>query len=264
MAAHAEAQEKIGKIQGIEETTLSLQERMLVVAEHPTPTHPANKAYFDSLMNQESQPVAHTEQRDGTLRPYQTEEVAKVPQVRGDDLTANGVEPGDRLASPMEEAAKLQSGASPYVQVTSAELIAQNQQAVSKIQALREDLNRPGLEIQTGTSHLMRRHLENVDGSLKVASNKLGMDESAPLDAAAHTSTNPVEKFLGMLTHSQDQMQKMDEYIAYLDSHPDRMNPAAALSVQIKMHHIVTELEFFTSLLNKSLEGTKTIMQVQV
>jgi hypothetical protein len=39
---------------------------------------------------------------------------------------------------------------------------------------------------------------------------------------------------------------------------------ADMLAMQIKVGYVQQEIEFFTSLLNKALESTKTIMNVQV
>jgi hypothetical protein len=44
----------------------------------------------------------------------------------------------------------------------------------------------------------------------------------------------------------------------------DQISPASMLAIQIKVGFISQELDFFTGILNKALESTKTIMNVQV
>jgi len=44
----------------------------------------------------------------------------------------------------------------------------------------------------------------------------------------------------------------------------NQLSPATMLLIQIKVGYIQQEIELFTSMLNKALESTKTIMNVQV
>jgi hypothetical protein len=200
--------------------------------------------------------------------PSLMEEASKMaqgPSQRRDELAVNETEQLDKL-TPMEEAAKVHTGLNvdPYSKTPISDLIAQSQEAQSKIQALQSGLNRPDLRIRPSVQNLMDQKLDGVDNNLQVAMRKAGMEGQAPSAEAVEGVTNPIERFMGRLTHSQGQLEKMDSYFEYLQQNPDRLSPAYVLAIQIKMHHVVTEMEFFTSLLNKSLEGTKTIMQVQV
>ena len=43
-----------------------------------------------------------------------------------------------------------------------------------------------------------------------------------------------------------------------------QITPANMLAIQMKMGYVQQQIELFTSLLNKALESTKTIMNVQV
>ncbi|MCB1135752.1 MAG: hypothetical protein KDK78_05760 [Chlamydiia bacterium] len=258
---------KIEKVAKVDAPLTSLQERMMQLRQQQT--LPANKEYFESLMRQEKSRVEQTTVKidDVQARPSPMEEAAKANRIpSGEDLKALAAEkPESKLNSPMEEAALLRDGmkVDPFDKAPTTKLVAQTEEALEKIRALKQDLNRPDLRIKPSRSRLMTKKLQGVDENLAVISKKAGL-EQAPTAEATEGVTNPVVRFLGMLTNSEGQLNRMSSYFEYLNKHPEQMTPATALTMQIKMHHVVTELEFFTSLLNKSLEGTKTIMQVQV
>ena len=75
----------------------------------------------------------------------------------------------------------------------------------------------------------------------------------------------PIEKFMGLLTHSQGQLETLTQDLKEMATmSTNQLNPATMLLVQVKVNHISQQIELFTSLLNKVLESTKTIMNVQV
>jgi hypothetical protein len=75
---------------------------------------------------------------------------------------------------------------------------------------------------------------------------------------------SPIDRFLGMLTHSQTQLQSLASDVVKLQGPDGNITPANMLLIQIKVGHISQEIELFTSMLNKALESTKAIMNVQV
>ena len=76
---------------------------------------------------------------------------------------------------------------------------------------------------------------------------------------------NVISRFLGLLTDGQYRMQNIAQAVNFMASDTTReINPAKLLLIQIKVGQIQQELEFFAAVLNKALESTKTIMNVQV
>ena len=71
-------------------------------------------------------------------------------------------------------------------------------------------------------------------------------------------------RFLGFLTDGQHQLNTLATQVENWHLNKVEITPATMLSLQIKVGYLTQELEFFSSLLNKSLESTKTIMNVQV
>lgn len=104
-------------------------------------------------------------------------------------------------------------------------------------------------------------HMEESLDSLQVALKNAGVEYTAP---ESKNNRNPIEQFLGNLEHAQTQMNNLGVYLEGMASSNKELSPANMLAIQIKVNHLQQELEFFTSLLNKALESTKTIMNVQV
>jgi hypothetical protein len=142
-------------------------------------------------------------------------------------------------------------------------LVAQAQEVMTKIDELKDKLNTPNLQIKGSVQNLLSNKLSHIDENLKVALNKAGVEYTAPASAATQ-STNPIERFLGFLTDGQHRLSTLsDEVTKYADNRHE-FTPANMLVMQMKVNFVQQELEFFTALLNKALESTKTLMNVQV
>jgi hypothetical protein len=118
------------------------------------------------------------------------------------------------------------------------------------------------LEIKGPVQNLLKRKLTHIDENLKIALDRAGIEAKDVKPTNLDGMTNPIERFLGMLTEGQSHLDGLTNQIASLNS--DEIRPADLLAVQVKVNYVQQELEFFTNLLNKSLESTKTLMNVQV
>lgn len=144
-------------------------------------------------------------------------------------------------------------------------LVQKAQTVIAQIEEVKGKLAQPNVEIKGSVQTLLQNKLSHIDESLKVALNRAGTEYSAPVTATSGTtSTNPIERFLGFLTHGQFQLQKLSEEINQMHLSKTEITPANMLAIQIKVGYVQQEIEFFTALLNKALESTKTIMNVQV
>jgi hypothetical protein len=147
--------------------------------------------------------------------------------------------------------------------VTPTELVAQTEQAVNKLEGLKMALQEPGAQLRPSTVPLLQNKLIHIDENIKVALNKAGVEHKIQT-AAAVPSNNPIMRFLGFLTDGQYQLNTLSTEVEKWHLNKVEITPATMLSLQIKVGYITQELEFFSSLLNKALESTKTIMNVQV
>ncbi len=159
------------------------------------------------------------------------------------------------------EAAKMQ----PSVASQAKDVIALSKEASQKIDAIKADLRTENLEIKKPVAKLMNHKLTHVEDSLRIALSKAGANEGDIAEAPkTGNMPNPAAKFLDHLTHAQDQLNNLGDYLDAMVNAEKELSPANMLSIQLKVNHIQQELEFFTNLLNKSLESTKALMNVQV
>lgn len=143
------------------------------------------------------------------------------------------------------------------------QLAIQSKEVIAQIEELKNRLTDPHVEIKNDYKQILRNKLEHVDESLKIALDKAGVEYVAPI-AAEQSGNTPIERFMNLLTQGQEQLGQLGGQLQKLGNTRENINPANLLMVQMKVNYIQQELEFFTSVLNKALEGTKTIMNVQV
>jgi hypothetical protein len=110
------------------------------------------------------------------------------------------------------------------------------------------------------------RSLTHIDESLRIALSKVGGDKH--ITAAATQPINdlstPVHKFLSFLSNSQYQFEHLNDQLDYINSTGSSLSLSNMLALQMKVGIITNQVDFFTGLLAKSLEATKTIMNIQV
>jgi len=132
---------------------------------------------------------------------------------------------------------------------------------ITKIQETQS--TRPDVRISPAHEAILSDKLIHVDSSLKAALNKVGVEVTAQ-EIQQTSGQKPLVKFLNMLSNSDRQLSTLIGEIDALNNSKDRLTPEKLLAVQIKLGFVTQQIEFFTNVLNKALEGTKTIMNVQV
>lgn len=142
-------------------------------------------------------------------------------------------------------------------------LAVQAKEVIAQIDDLKTKLETKDLDIKSSVQRILRNKLDHIDDSLKVAMDKAGLEYTPEpkIDVSLQT---PINRFLGFLTNGQEQLKTLGLEVESMHLNNKQLSPANLLAIQIKVGYIQQELEFFTSLLNKALESTKTIMNVQV
>jgi len=149
--------------------------------------------------------------------------------------------------------------------VTNQDLVAQTSEASQRIEQIKAELETPDLDIKKPVRRLMRNKLTHIDDDLRIALSKAGTEPvDAPLGAGGEGVPNVATKFFDHLTHAQYQLDHLGSYLQAMVDTGKELAPANMLAIQIKVNKVQQELEFFTNLLNKSLESTKALMNVQV
>lgn len=207
-----------------------------------------NQDHFEALMRQRStkvEPTANEQQNVAAKEVANTEQVTKVENTLFDEVRRlnQKVENVSRTASPQD-------------------LVVQADDVVSQIGSLKDKLETPNLDIKSSVQTLLRSKLDHIDDNLKIVMDKAGLEYTPPEKATSFAK--PIDRFLGMLTHAQSQLETISSDVKILAESKQELSPANMLLIQIKVASIQQEIELFTSMLNKALESTKTIMNVQV
>jgi len=119
----------------------------------------------------------------------------------------------------------------------------------------------PEVTLSPGAVSKLSGHLEHIDRGLQDISR---MTTGVEVGSALHEEKSPAIKFLSFLTESDKRLGNFVDEVKGLNIGKQRLQPEEMFAVQIKLNFVQQELEFFTTTLNKSLESTKTIMNVQI
>lgn len=224
-------EEKIEKIEEVEKVSDAKQDASELIVEEPQRVSP-NPEHFQSLMGQDSSKTvvdSHTE----------TTKTSLMDQVR--DL--------NNKVNTMSKA-------------TPTELANQARTVIGQIEEVKTKLASPDLELKSSVQTLLKNKLSHIDESLKVALNRAGVEYVPP--HVETKITNPIEKFIGYLTHGQYQLNRLAMDVDQMHHTNKEISPANMLAIQIKVGYVTQEIEFFINLLNNALSATKTVMNVQV
>jgi DNA-binding transcriptional MerR regulator len=228
--AHQGYNEKIEKIEKVvEKAPASLEYESFVPETRLAP----NKDHFDQLMSPSANLDVQDVRKVSSAKDSVVEDVAKI---------GNLVDQAQR-GSPQA-------------------LIAQAQETIQKMEELKEKLRTPNLEIKSSVQEQLRNKLSHIDDNLKIALNRSGIEYTPP--PAPVTATTPIERFLGYITDSQTKLNTLTDDINRFAQPGAQLSPATMLVLQMKVGLVQQQVELFSGLLNKSLESTKTIMNVQV
>lgn len=214
-----------------------------------------NAATPDLKPISEAQEVArlspNKERFDSLLGHQQVEKVAKNEKL------------DPSKTSLMDEVRNLNQKVDKFSKVSPKELVAQADEVIHRIETIKRTLASPQLELNTSTHTLLQNKLSHIDENLRVALSKAGL-EYTPSANFENKTVNPIERFLGFLTNGQTQLASLSTEIETMHLNNKELSPANMLRIQMKVGYITQEIEFFTAVLNKALDSTKTIMNVQV
>lgn len=176
-------------------------------------------------------------------------------------------EPVQKL-SPIDEMSVTERKIERLKPVTLDQIVEQAEETRADIRApiakLEEAQNsRPDLRLKPAQDAILTDKLIHVDSSLKTALSKVGVEVTSA-EIQQTMGQKPLVKFLNMLSNSDRQLSTMVTEINALSNSKERLTPEKLLAVQIKLSFVQEEIQFFTNVLNKVLEGTKTIMNVQI
>ncbi|MGM0439574.1 MAG: hypothetical protein ACQEP8_00485 [Chlamydiota bacterium] len=142
-------------------------------------------------------------------------------------------------------------------------VIAQSEDASRQITQLQQQLADPNLKVRGSAQRLLRSKLNNINNNLQTSLTKVGAEQAVGTPTGNELASG-VKNFIGKLGYSQSSLSALNKRMSMMSDSGQALSPATMLTVQIKMHTVVQEIEFFSSLLGKSIESVKTVMNVQV
>ena len=113
-----------------------------------------------------------------------------------------------------------------------------------------------------GSIAIATGHMEHIDRGLREIAHMTTGVEVGSLVPTGEKS--PAVRFLSYLTESDKKLGNFVDEINSLKLGEKKLSPEILLAVQVKLGFVQTELEFFSATLNKALESTKTIMNIQI
>ena len=253
----------------------------------------SNKEHFQSLIDS-SQPLKPTsfERVDGKALVHDETQAIETKPVFAEESTAaqksgsgtdqdrkrggqseteEGVESVSstkKTAGPskslMDEVGNLNTNISKMSKLSPETIKAQATSVMTQLDQVKQQLSQTQTEIKPSYQTLLRNRLSHIDDNLKIALSKAGVEYTPPPPVANTGNSNPVQRFINMVSNSQHQLENLHSTVDQLNITGAQITPANMLAIQIKMGYIQQQIELFTSLLNKALESTKTLMNVQV
>lgn len=188
-------------------------------------------------------------------RKQQTDEIEGVGEVKTKKAKSSS------LSGLGDEVKHLNTRVSKASRLSPEELKNQAKEIIAQIENVKTQLSKASTGVKPSYQNVLSNRLSHIDDSLRIALSKAGVEYQPPV-AETSTTTSPAGRFINMLTNGQHQLESLTQSLNQLDS--TKLNPANLLAIQIKVGYAQQQIELFTSLLNKALESTKTIMNVQV
>ena len=138
----------------------------------------------------------------------------------------------------------------------------QAKNAQSTLGDISNQLNTPKLKLKQSTKYLLKNKLSSAKGHIQSASSKLG---AAPVEEEeTPAGSGPLQKFLGMVTLGQRQLEQTQQQVTALSEKGTEMRPADFLLIQVKLSKAQQELEYSSMLLGKAIDDLKTMMNIQL
>ncbi|NGX59410.1 MAG: hypothetical protein KR126chlam3_00561 [Chlamydiae bacterium] len=207
----------------------------------------------DVLRSQVTKPITEGEPQvpKQTVRPFQ-------PYMEGgrpNPLTEGGKSP---QISPFD----LSQGQVPAAGPTFNTIQEQAKAAHATLGDIATQLKTPKLKLKQSTKYLLKNKLSSAKGHIKSASDKLGAP--AAQEQEIPKGSGALQKFLGLITDGQNQLDATQQQIADIAAKGQDMRPADMLLVQIKLSKAQQELQYSSMLLGKAIDDLKQLMGIQL
>lgn len=160
--------------------------------------------------------------------------------------------------SPMDLAAKNAASTTPTYQT----LLSQSMNVRDSLGDIEKNLKTPKLKLKKSQSNLLNTKLKNANEHLDSAIKKMGA--TPPENSDISTVSNPVARFLTMITDGQKKLAEAHNTLQNLKTEKGQLQPGDMLLIQIKLSQAQQEIEYSSVLLSKVVDSLKQIMNIQM
>lgn len=127
---------------------------------------------------------------------------------------------------------------------------------------LQTQMSNKNLNLRQSQKYLLRNKLTSANQNIRTAAQKAGVDTGEP--PSQFNRKNPVTKFLGLLSDSQNQLQNAQAKINEMNISGRSVNPGDLLMIQVKLAKAQQELEYSSILLSTAVSDIKTLFNIQL
>ncbi len=170
--------------------------------------------------------------------------------------------PGAKTEGPSPLDLAAQGKAAVTTGPTNESILGQMNSTASVLGDLQNQMNNKNLNLRQSQKYLLRNKLTSANQNIRTAAKKTGVDTGPPVPQ--FNRKNPVNKFLGLLSDSQNQLSNAQSKIQELNANGQSMNPGELLLVQVKLAKAQQELEYSSVLLSTAVSDIKTLFNIQL
>jgi hypothetical protein len=140
-------------------------------------------------------------------------------------------------------------------------LLTQSANMQDSLGTVGDQLKTPNLKLKRSQAHLVKNKLQDANGYLHAAGDKLGV-ETPPSQIPSGLA--PPARFLAMLGDGQDQLMAVQQKIKELSATEGGISPADMMFLQVKMGQAQQEIEYSSTLLGKVIQSITQLLQTQL
>jgi flagellar hook-basal body complex protein FliE len=155
-------------------------------------------------------------------------------------------------------------GAKPIAAPNMDTLMHQANIAQNTLSTVHGQLSYPNLKLKASQKYLVKNKLMDANNHLRAANAKMGISPEATPVAATTKESGPIAQYLGYVTDGLNQLEAGKKELGRISAQGAKLSPAEFMLIQLKLNKAQQELDFTSAVLGKSIEGFKTIMNVQI
>ena len=185
---------------------------------------------------------------------------SKEQSPKAEEMTAHRVS----NVSPFDLAS---NGAKPIGTPNLETLMAQTNLAHNTMTTVQTQLSNPDLKLKASQKYLVNNKLSDANANLRAANAKMGIapkENREEINATSGKSGPIAQHLLRYVTDGLDQLEAAKKQLSSISAQGANLSPAEFMLVQLKMNKAQQELDFTSAVLGKSIEGFKSIMNVQI